>query len=357
MKKITIIINNLGIGGAERYVVDSINELLERNVHVELVTLLPEGRNTFLNECNLPKTQQSLIHFKSLYSTVGFVRLIRLLRKQKPNTLITHLWFSNTIGRIAFIFSGIQKCITFEHNVAFIKSKKQIFVDRVLQHVSYKIVAVSETVKQTLVDYGIKDENVKVVYVALNEGRFNPTKILRKDNKDDFVFLFVGSLTKQKNIQNIIRAFKKVHTGRLLIAGGGNEEEAVLHSLVDTLSLKERIEFLGIVTDIPSLMESADCLVFPSRWEGVGLVAVEALLSGVPVITTTAKYSATAEFVKNGYNGITIENPDDTTALTDAMNKIIDDDSLRERLAINAPILLIDFSIEHNIDQILSLCK
>ena len=356
-KKITIIINNLGIGGAERYVVDSINELIKRNAYVELVTLLPERKSSFLAECNIPDSQKTLVHFKSIYDVFSLIRLIRLLRKQKPDLLMTHLWFSNTIGRIATFFSRTKKCISFEHNVAFIKSKKQIFVDKILQHVSVKIIAVSDTVAQTLVDVGIKEKNIEVVYVALDTSRFASTKISNQGNEKEFTFLFVGSFTKQKNIQNIIRAFKGVHTGKLLIAGGGNEEEAKLHSLVKELSLKDRVTFLGIVSDIPSLLQRVKCLVFPSRWEGVGLVAVEALLSGVPVITTTGKYSATAEFVKDGYNGLTIKDPDDIEALSDAMNEIAEDDTLREKLTLNAPTLLIDFSIEHNIDQILHLCR
>lgn len=357
MKKVTIIINNLGIGGAERYVVDSINELLKRKVHVELITLLPEKENSFLAECNISEDQKSLIHFKSIYDVFRLVRLTLLLRKQKPDILITHLWFSNTIGRIAAFFSRTKKCISFEHNVAFIKSKKQIFVDKILQHVSIKIVAVSKTVQQTFIDVGIKEKNIQVVYVALDTSRFAPAKISNQGNEKEFKFLFIGSFTKQKNIQNIIHAFKEVRAGKLLVAGGGNEEREEIYDLVEGASLKNRITFLGIVSDVPSLMKDVQCLVFPSRWEGVGLVAVEALLSGVPVITTTGKYSATAEFVKDGYNGITIDDPDNVTALSNAMNEMVENHTLRKELARNAPTLLIDFSIEHNIDQVLDLCK
>src|SRR4051812_17628563 len=106
MKKITIIINNLGAGGAERYVVDSINEMLKRGMDVRLITLKPEKGISLAAECAIESDHCTTIHFKNLYTITKFYALIKLLREQKPDVVYTHLWFGNTIGRFAAYFAG-----------------------------------------------------------------------------------------------------------------------------------------------------------------------------------------------------------------------------------------------------------
>src|SRR3989338_2182637 len=100
-KKILIIINNLGIGGAERLVVSDINEMLRVGVDVMLITLRPEPEKSFSVELTLGRDKFCCVPFKHIFSIFSWYRLMRSIGVFKPNLVITHLWFANTIGRIA----------------------------------------------------------------------------------------------------------------------------------------------------------------------------------------------------------------------------------------------------------------
>ncbi len=105
-KKILIIINNLGIGGAERLVVDDINEMLRVGVDVTLITLRPEPKKSFATQLNLESNKSQLTPFKSLLDIPSWFELVRSIRRLKPDLVITQLWFANTIGRIATKIAG-----------------------------------------------------------------------------------------------------------------------------------------------------------------------------------------------------------------------------------------------------------
>lgn len=354
MKKVTIIINNLGAGGAERYVVDSVNEMLCRGIDVHLITLKPEKGNSLASECNLDESKRTTLRFKSIYNFKNLKLLIKILREQKPDAVFTHLWFANTIGRLAAYFAGVAKIFSMEHSMHFSKSWKQRYVDVCFQIFSDRIFAVSETVKKSLIEGGIQEKKVSVVYVALNTKRFGLSvpMLTRTDfgiPENEFVFLYVGRLNPPKNVSNIIRAFNHLDKGVLCIAGSG-ESERELKDLTESLGNK-KIFFLGFVKDIPSLMAATDCFVFVPLWEALGLVAVEALLSGLPVITRTD--SAMSEFVEDGYNGLLARDPKNVSEMAELMRKMVDDKNLFEQLKKNTKNLKIDFRVEHNVDAVL----
>jgi glycosyltransferase involved in cell wall biosynthesis len=101
------------------------------------------------------------------------------------------------------------------------------------------------------------------------------------------VVLGVGRLVDQKNFSRLLRAFAAAnpHNAVLRIAGDG-EQRAELERLAQSLGISERVEFLGFVSDIPALMETADLFVLSSDYEGLPAVVVEALGCDCPVIST-----------------------------------------------------------------------
>jgi glycosyltransferase involved in cell wall biosynthesis len=359
MKCIAIIINNLGIGGAERYVFDSVIELDKQGYTVQLITLLPERDQTFLTEDLKSKTNHKCVLAKGLFDYSAIRNIAKILKNSNADVVCTHLWLSNVLGRIAALRAGIKNVFSFEHNVSTIKSWKQKILDRYLVRLTKYIVAVSSTVRKTLIADGIQEKKIVVLETAINTTKFeglssNDRKNTRKNmglKDSDFVYLFVGSLTEQKNILNIIKAFNTLEKGHLLIAGDGG-----LRDHAEKIA-KRNISILGIVHNVPELMNAADVLVFVSRWEGLGLVAVEALLSGLPVIASGDYRSATAEFIKNKENGLLVSNPEDVEEIADAMEKLQIDQNLYLALKKQTANIRKDFSIEKNIKQLVLYAK
>lgn len=356
MRPIAVIINNLGFGGAERLVVDEVNELHRRRIAVILITLRPEGEaRTFMQSCTIPAAQRYHIPFASLFDARGYFKLVSLLRRAKTDTVITHLWFSNTIGRIACFFARAPRVISFEHNVYDrVKTGKQFLIDRLLQGLSARIVAVSEAVRDSLVAHRISAGRIIVIENGIDLARYRearPANVRHEKNLgNETLFLFVGRLIEQKGVDILLDAFAHVGGGYLLIAGDGIKRSA-LENRSRNLEIDSRVFFLGARNDVPSLMKAADCLVLPSRWEGQGIVIPEAFAAGLPVII--ADFPAGHQMVKNGENGIVVPR-ENAAALRDAMELMRTDAKLRQKLANAAKREAGRFGIQRHTDKLLS---
>jgi rhamnosyl/mannosyltransferase len=174
-------------------------------------------------------------------------------------------------------------------------------------------------------------ERVSIVPLGVPPGRFAPPD---GGPPHPPTLLFVGLLRHYKGVDVLLRAVPRLPGDvRLQIAGEGPmraEWEALSHSL----GLQERVTFLGRVPDedLPRLYQSADLFVLPatSRAEAFGLVMVEAMLSGLPCVTTDVG-SGTAYVVKDHVTGLVVP-PRSTEALAAALNRLLADPGLRVQM-------------------------
>ncbi|MEO6866386.1 MAG: glycosyltransferase family 4 protein, partial [Gaiellales bacterium] len=139
------------------------------------------------------------------------------------------------------------------------------------------------------------------------------------------VALWAGRLSAEKGVDMLVEAFGKLEGVKLLVAGDGP-----LRHLLPEASTSE-VELLGFVphAELLTLYERASMLVMPSHSEGFGVVALEAMATGVPVIA--ARVGGLAWLVVDDVTGIVIE-PGDALALRRAVEKLRDDPALRARL-------------------------
>jgi glycosyltransferase involved in cell wall biosynthesis len=120
---------------------------------------------------------------------------------------------------------------------------------------------------------------------------------------------------------------------QLHLAVAGITEGSPYIKLAASLGLSERVHFLGLCHNVPQLMKAVDFLVFPSRYEPFGLVVIEAMACGLPVIT--ASTTGAAELV-TPESGIVIEDPDDRQALAQALLSLTNDRALRQKMGKTA---------------------
>jgi len=148
---------------------------------------------------------------------------------------------------------------------------------------------------------------------------------------DKFV-LFLGTLEPRKGIDTLIRSYSLIAdevSQDLVIAGKKGWYTESLFDLVQHRKVKDRVHFIGYVTDdkLPALMSAADAFAFPSRYEGFGLPPLEAMACGTPVISTNI--SSLPEVI--GDAGLLIP-PDDINALAQALGEVLSTGTLRDRL-------------------------
>lgn len=117
-------------------------------------------------------------------------------------------------------------------------------------------------------------------------------------------FLLLGTLSHGKGIDTILRALARLTEPVQLQVVGKGPYEPELRQLAERTGYRHEVSFTGEVAyeAVPSVLAAADVLLFPSRHDGFGMVTMEALAAGVPVMASTAVMSA-LEYIKPGYNG------------------------------------------------------
>ncbi len=161
------------------------------------------------------------------------------------------------------------------------------------------VVTVSRRLKEELISlYNTNEKRISVIYNAINRERFNGIK--RDSNRK--VVLYVGRLSVQKGIDNLIKAFRIVsekNDNALLYIIGEGPELSNLINLSINLDLSDKVIFLGKVPDseMETLYSIANVFVMPSVSEPFGIVALEAIASNVPTIVSSQ--SGVSEVIKN----------------------------------------------------------
>jgi glycosyltransferase involved in cell wall biosynthesis len=148
----------------------------------------------------------------------------------------------------------------------------------------------------------------------------------------DLRLLFVGSLTERKGVELLLKAFRPAaekHPGiRLRIVGDGPLRPR-LEQAAAGLGLRDKVEFAGFVNyeEIHTEYAQADAFVLPTLEDAFGVVVVEALAAGVPVICSP--FAGAAEYIQDGENGFIVD-PTDTGGLTERIGRLLSDPALRE---------------------------
>lgn len=147
---------------------------------------------------------------------------------------------------------------------------------------------------------------------------------------DDILVLSVGELQKRKNHQAIIRAIAKLNNPHIkyIICGQGVLENQ-LRTLVAKNNLDNQVFFLGYRQDIPEIMSACDIFAHPSIREGLGLASLEAMASGLPLITSNVQ--GVPDYVENGVTGYMCS-PMDVDAYAENLKKLTENKSLREKI-------------------------
>ena len=191
------------------------------------------------------------------------------------------------------------------------------------------VVAISEGVRTALLASGVRPDRITVVPSGVDVGRFEIGAARREDARarlglrpDEFVVAIVGALEERKGHATLLEAFALVREPavRLLCAGTGSLAGA-LAARRDALGLEERVRFLGYVTDVPALLAAVDAVAMPSRHEGLGVAALEAMAAGRPVVAT--RVGGLPEVV--GDEAGLLVAPDDAAGLAAAITRLARD--------------------------------
>jgi glycosyltransferase involved in cell wall biosynthesis len=192
------------------------------------------------------------------------------------------------------------------------------------------VVAVSERVAEELRSIHVPANKITVIYNGVDTEEFSPGV----SNRTHFklpeqvpMALFVGDLkTSRKNLATVLQALQRLPNVHLAV--GGNLQGSPYPALAEQWGLSARVHFLGRVSEMALLMRSVDCFVFPTRYDPLGLVILEAMATGLPVITSAK--AGGAELL--GSSGRIMPDPDDVALLTQWLSELMASPALRQDL-------------------------
>jgi len=199
-------------------------------------------------------------------------------------------------------------------------------IEVVCAHLAGRNFAVSESTRRDL--RGIGGKNVAVVPNGVDSPTF---EIIPPSNKKSDM-IFIGRLIRDKNVDLLLDAVARLGKVKVLVVGDGPERKA-LEEKAKSLGIEDKVEFTGFLPSydqIAALLKSSKVFVFPSTREGFGIVAVEAMRCGLPVVTVRHERNAAADLVDDGVNGFVV--PLDASDLAKAAGRILSDSGLRDRM-------------------------
>jgi glycosyltransferase involved in cell wall biosynthesis len=319
--RILYVLTSLGIGGAEKQVIDLAARMAARGHTVALLVLKHAGEEWPVKlpvlRLNIRKTPLGI--YRGLRFATKFAALFR------PDLLHSHTFPANLFTRLLKPMlradAHFPRVINTIHNVDE-GGWHRMFLYRATDARVDQVTAVSSAAADRFVRlHAVSAGKMRVLTNGIDTEAFTPNRARRKQARIEmqaggsFVWLAVGRLAPAKDYPNLLRAFAQVRSANpktsLWIAGEG--DSAYLHHAMQE---KSEVQLLGLRPDIAELLDAADGFVLSSAWEGMPLALAEAMAMEKPVVATDV--GGVRELV--GEAGFVIP-PHDSNALAQAMLK------------------------------------
>ncbi|WP_298895525.1 glycosyltransferase [uncultured Psychroserpens sp.] len=346
-KKICIVVSSLSKGGAERStaILSQMLAALEHDIHI--ITILDgvdyDHAGTVYNLGEIKKQNDTF------FGRLNRFRLFKAYVSKHNFDLI----IDNRARIIAYrevllskvIYRGVP-VIYVIHNYntkkAFTKYK---WLNKWLFKNQYMTVVSEAARKKFKKKFDLKD--IRTIYNGFNfhDIKMSANETISVEIPEHFIVFFGRIDDKHKNLKLLLDAYAqsrlKKHDVKLLILGNGPDMDSI-QAYANQLELSESTIFMGYINNPYPYVKKAKFATLTSRFEGFPMVIPESLSLGVPVVSVDCN-SGPNEVIKTGYNGMLVENYN-ATKLSDAFNKMIEDDEFYNTCASNASLSVQKFS-------------
>lgn len=270
-------------------------------VEVELISFKSKNNKIDIYDDNGIKTYRIIQGKPSKTSNLGTAFAFNLglnkiykyiKEKEKVDIVHLHSCLWGGLGAVSISKKLNVPLVITEHSSYYARFKVRYLEDLMIKYIlenADKVISVSNSLKNILSKYKC---DIEVLPNMVDCNKFSPKENLlnNKSNKDEFTFLSLCYLNKNKGIDILIRAFAKYFNNlnvKLVIGGDGPERENLIQ-LATSLNILNKIEFTGALSRerVYEEIDNCDAFVLASRFETFGVVLIEALSNGKPVIST-----------------------------------------------------------------------
>jgi len=358
------IIDRITPGGAEKLQVTFAQEAHSRGLRLMIICLAESNGSPY--PAQLTALGADIYYFPSrnALNLRRLWKIIKLLRRERPDVLHTHLTYANIIGAITGIFASVP-VVTTIHTIRTetrhyhpVREKLETWA---LKFVSRKVIVVGPAVAQMyhhrlpgkLLDV-IPNAVISYPLLPVVERSLLRAEIMKEKDTDCLLVIAVGRLTPPKAFHDLLLAFSVLLSSAtnvfLTIVGAGALYDQLNNQIVE-LGISDRVRLLGLRDDVRRLMSASDIFVSSSRWEGLPLVILEAMDAGLPVVATNVGDVSWAI----GEAGVIVP-PGQPDELASALGKLVQDPFLRSKLGEMGRIRIEEnFSSKVWFDEIMKL--
>tara|TARA_B110000003_G_C16636412_1_gene528606 strand:- start:249 stop:1382 length:1134 start_codon:yes stop_codon:yes gene_type:complete len=326
--KVFHLITSLDNGGAENHLASLVKEQI-KNKKIYIIYL--RGNDYWkkkLKKKGIKIIKLKLNHLINFFNLITVIyKINNLINKHNPDIVHAHLSSMEIIGAIIKFFSKNKfKLIITKHLDSFFleASKGQnsiiqgLFIDKFILYNCNKIICISQQIRKYFVKkINLPNNKLKVIYYGLNFNDFkkkkknNNLKINKKDLKNFFVICCIARHVEQKSLDFLIKTFyefKNLDIKSKLILVGSGPQTTKLKIMAKKLEVYEKIIWIEYAENVLEILKLSDVFVLPSKYEGFGLVLLEAMFAKKPIIAT--KVSAIPEVIQDNWNGLLIKHGD-----------------------------------------------
>jgi glycosyltransferase involved in cell wall biosynthesis len=352
--KILHVITTLDVGGAEVHLLSQVRGQVARGHAIRVLYLKGGGSLA-------PEMREAGAGYVGKAGAVALFRSIRW-----ADLVHSHLLKADMATAVlATLALRRSRLVASKHNDEQVLKRPLVsFVHGVLGNLPRRTIVLSDHVGAFIREHGrVGGSKIRRIYYGLDPAPFESATPAPRSSfgfaPEDVVFVCVARFAPQKAHGVLLRAVAQVESPRvkLLLVGddpfgdGRRRAEAVARSL----GLEGRVVFAGIRRDVPSILAMSDAFVMSSLWEGLGLVFLEAMAAGLPVVAT--RVSAVPEVVVDGETGLLVP-PQDAPSLAAALRRLAEDPALRQRLGRAGRARVRErFGLERMIEETLSVYR
>jgi len=328
--RVMFLSTSMGMGGADKQLL-SAAQLMHAQGHDVCIVSLTELGPMGLEARSQGIRTESLDMRRGVPDPRGLIRLIRLVRAWRPDVLHSHMVHANLMARVVRLFARIPVMVSTIHNI-YEGGPLWMAAYRISNGLVDHMTIISEAAADrfvnerivprellTCVPNGVDTERFRQVATGTRAALRSSIGV--KDH--EFAWLAVGRFELAKDYPNMLRAFAQVRQREseavLLLVGHGSLQQET-ESLAQSLGLGDRVRFLGVRSDVPEVMASADGYVMSSAWEGMPIALLEAAAAGLPIVAT--RVGGNHEVVRDGESGYLVS-ARDHEALGQAMLRLM----------------------------------
>jgi len=352
MTLIAHIDSETGFSGGEVQVFLLIEALAKRGYENALVC--PPGSRSE-EEARSRSLRSFGVRLRNDLDFVSVFRLASWLRKSGAALVHLHTGRATWLGGLAARLAGVPAITTrrMDRRVSRGMRTKLMYGSLV-----QRTVAISPAVRDCLLEANVAADSIELIWDAVDPDGFEPSAARAATRSElgiaenEFVMISMAALVKRKGIDVLIDAAALLVNRdvpvRVLIGGEG-EERVALEEQAKRLGVEAQVSFLGWRSDKANLLAAADVFVLPSRAEGVGVAALEAMAAGKAVVAS--RVGGLSQAVVDGETGSLVE-AGNAAALAEALEKLAGDSAMRDSLGKRGRERVLElFSIESQASQ------